>query len=271
MAKIREMIRQAEADGYVDENAEAKVCQDLVLKALSESSLCRNATIKGGVVMRSITHDSRRATQDIDIDFIRYSLSDDSIRAFIAKLNCLDGIQIAQTGRIVELRQQDYHGKRVYVTITDESGESIERKIDLGVHKNMDIEQEVYCFDIACFDEGANLLINTKEQMLAEKLRSLLRFGPNSTRYKDIYDMYYLIGVVDKGRLMESLHTFILDDPGMREDDLAAVYRRVESTFSSARYLERLNTSRKNWIGVDTDVVLAQILSLLEGLAVRTS
>ena len=88
MATLREMINQARVDGYQDDNAEAKVCQDIVLKALSESSLCRNATIKGGVVMRSITGDSRRATQDMDIDFIRYSISDDSIQAFMITAVC---------------------------------------------------------------------------------------------------------------------------------------------------------------------------------------
>ena len=59
------------------------------MKALSVSTLSRNVTIKGGVVMRGITGDSRRATQDMDIDFIRYSLSDDSIMTFVEKLNCL--------------------------------------------------------------------------------------------------------------------------------------------------------------------------------------
>ena len=38
MAAIREMLRQARADGFLDENAEAKVCQDIVLKALSENA-----------------------------------------------------------------------------------------------------------------------------------------------------------------------------------------------------------------------------------------
>ena len=38
MVTIQEMIRQAKLEGYTDENAEAKVCQDIVLKALSESS-----------------------------------------------------------------------------------------------------------------------------------------------------------------------------------------------------------------------------------------
>lgn len=64
MTTIKEMIRQANEDGYVDDNAEAKVCQDVVLKAISESTLSRNVTIKGGVVMRSISKDARRATQD---------------------------------------------------------------------------------------------------------------------------------------------------------------------------------------------------------------
>lgn len=131
MATIRQMLRQAAADGYTDEYAEAKVCQDVVLKAISESSLSRNATIKGGVVMRSISHNVRRATQDMDIDFIRYSLSDESIRLFIQKLNCIEDIHISQTGMITELKQQEYHGKRVHIEISDKEGDSIQGKIDL--------------------------------------------------------------------------------------------------------------------------------------------
>ena len=266
MATIREMIRQANADGYMDENAEAKVCQDVVLKALSESSLSRNATIKGGVVMRSISHDVRRATLDMDIDFIRYSLSDESIRLFIQKLDCLEDIHIRQTGVITELKQQDYHGKRVFVEITDNTGDSIESKIDLGVHKNLSIEQEEYCFDIACFDEGANLLINSKEQMFTEKLRSLLKFGPNSTRFKDILDMCYLSDLLERDKLMTCLDTFIFSDPGMRENSMQDVCRRVRIAFASGRYVSRLSNSRKNWLGMKVSAVLAKLTSFLEAL-----
>ena len=241
MATIREMLRQANADGYLDDNAEAKVCQDIVLKALAESSLCRNATIKGGVVMRSISGSARRATQDIDIDFIRYSLSDDSIRRFVEKLNCLPDFQITQTGRITELKQQDYHGKRVFVAITDETGDMIESKIDLGVHKNLSVEQEEYCFDIACFEEGANLLINSPEQMFTEKLRSLLKFGTFSTRYKDIFDMCYLSDRIDPAKLLAYMDTYIFTDPGMRENTLEDVVRRVNSVFVSQRYISRFD------------------------------
>ena len=266
MAAIAEMIEKANEEGFFDENAEAKVCQDIVLKALSESSLSRNVTIKGGVVMRSITRDARRATQDMDIDFIRYSLGDESIREFIRKLNCLQGIRIEQIGGIEELRQQDYHGKRVYVRISDESGEAIDSKIDLGVHKHLSVEQEEYCFDIACFDEGANLLINSKEQMFTEKLRSLLKFGPNSTRYKDIFDMHYLSGLVDKKKLAASFEIFIFSDEGMRENNIADVQKRVRNCFANQLYVTRLARSRKNWINVPVNTVLDGIINFLDSL-----
>ena len=260
------MIRKANSDGYVDDNAEAKVCQDVVLKAISESSLNRNVTIKGGVVMRSISNDARRATQDMDIDFIRYSLSDDSIRQFIKKLDCLEGIHIRQTGEITELKQQDYHGKRVYVIISDDIGDSIESKIDLGVHNNLNIEQDEFCFDIACYDGSATLLINSKEQMFTEKLRSLLKFGPNSTRYKDIFDMFYLADKVDTLKLSLYMETFIFSDPGMKEDDMDAVVGRITKTFSSKRYADKLAKSKKNWLGEEITTVMSRIILFLKSL-----
>ena len=98
MGLLNELISKTIEEGYDEENAEAKVCQDIILKAIANSSLKDNVTIKGGIVMRSISHNIRRATQDIDIDFIRYSLGDDSIIKFINKLNCIDGLNIRIIG-----------------------------------------------------------------------------------------------------------------------------------------------------------------------------
>lgn len=70
MANLMEWIAQLRQEGYGDANARAKLCQDIVLKAISSSALHRNVTVKGGVVMQSLTGDVRRATQDIDMDFI---------------------------------------------------------------------------------------------------------------------------------------------------------------------------------------------------------
>ncbi|WP_199589061.1 MULTISPECIES: nucleotidyl transferase AbiEii/AbiGii toxin family protein [Coprobacillaceae] len=205
MGYLQSLIATTKEQGYDDENAEAKVCQDIILKAISNTSLRNHATIKGGVVMRNISHNIRRATQDIDIDFIRYSLSDESILEFILKLNNIKEVKISVIGNIEQLKQQDYYGKRVYVCIEDNSGYIIKSKIDFGVHKGLTIDQEEYCFDVCLDENGASLLMNSKEQMFTEKLRSLLKFGTFSRRYKDIFDMCYLIDKLDVNKLQYCL------------------------------------------------------------------
>ena len=254
---LRDLTEDMKKIGYEPDDAEARVCQDIVLKALSLSPLSRSATIKGGVVMRSITNEVRRATQDMDIDFIRYSLADESIDMFIEKLNTLDGISITRVGDIVELSQQDYNGKRVFIHIKDEFGNTIESKIDLGVHKHFDVKQEEYCFDIAFDDEGASLLINSREQMFSEKLRSLLKFGSFSTRYKD------------EDNLLNCFHVFIFDDPGMRENDMSGVVRRIEKVFKDSAYKFRVDKSDKRWLDDDIEEVFDGILAYLSYLQLK--
>ena len=198
MISLEEEISKAIIDGYSEENAAAKVCQDVILDAISRSPFNKNITIKGGVVMRSITSNIRRATQDMDIDFIRFSLADESIKLFVEKLNNIDGLKIALKGRLEELKQQDYHGKRAYINIEDTFGFRISSKVDFGVHKHLEIKQEEFCFDVALQEDGVSLLINSKEQMFTEKLRSILKFGTVSTRYKDIFDIFWLSQTVNK-------------------------------------------------------------------------
>ena len=47
------MMEMYYEDGLARELAAARVCQDIVLKAIAEGPLNKNVTIKGGVVMRS--------------------------------------------------------------------------------------------------------------------------------------------------------------------------------------------------------------------------
>ena len=267
MLNLADLISQSRSEGYEGLNAEARVCQDIILKAISESSLSRNVTIKGGLVMRSITGDARRATVDIDIDFLKYSIEDESIRLFISKLNSIDGIRIEIVGEIEELSQQEYRGKRVYLSLIDSKGNQINSKMDLGVHVNLDVKQEEYCFDICLDEDGASLLVNSKEQIFTEKLRSLLRFGPFSTRYKDVFDLYYLTGVVDKEKLWNCVNIYILNEPEMREATIGEICNRVESTFSNRTYRESIMRARKsNWMNVDVKTAMSGVLTYLRNL-----
>ena len=263
MLKIKDMTQRAKEKGYDEANAEAKVCQDIVLFLISKTTLSRNITVKGGVVMRGISHDARRATQDIDLDFIRYSLQDEAILAFVDKLNAVGEVSIRITGAIEELRQQDYHGKRIHVTIADSDDTVLNSKIDLGVHKHFNIEQEDFCFDVGLDDAGVSLLINSKEQMMTEKLRSILKFGAFSTRYKDVFDIYYLCGLVDTDKLKQCIDELICSDEGMKENSIQDIQRRVSGIFRNQTYLSRLKTSRKNWLGVELEAVLSHIMNFM--------
>ena len=265
---LQELMDEYYEEGLTRELAASRVCQDIVLKAIAEGPLSRNVTIKGGVVMRSLTKNNRRATRDIDLDFIHYSLDDDAIREFIKRLNCIDGIKIDMADTITELKHQDYHGKSIEVKITDTYGNTIKSKIDIGVHKHMEIEQDEYCFDVCLDDNGATLLKNTVEQSFVEKLRSLLKFGSNSRRYRDIYDMFYLKDVATDEKMAEMIRILVFDDPEMFEKTMSDITKRLNKTFKDEQYLSRVSASRQRWIDNDIHEITDGIVSYLQKIEV---
>ena len=84
---IYELVNKYVVAGYSEDDAIPKVTQDIVLLKIGNSKYNKNITVKGGVVMHNISKDMRRATRDMDIDFIKYSLEDKSILNFIKELN----------------------------------------------------------------------------------------------------------------------------------------------------------------------------------------
>ena len=263
---LQELIDAYYEEGLTRDLAASRVCQDIVLKAISEGPLSRNVTIKGGVVMRSLTKNNRRATRDIDLDFIHYSLDDYAIREFVKRLNCIDGISIELDGSITELKHQDYHGKSIEVKITDEYGNTVKSKIDIGVHKHLEIDQDEYCFDVCLDDNGATLMKNTVEQSFVEKLRSLLRFGSNSRRYRDLFDMFYLMDLASAEKMLDMIRILIFDDPEMRENTMEDVIGRLNKTFEDEQYLSRVSGSRQRWIDNDIHEIVEGIMSYLKKL-----
>ena len=249
-------VDKIKQEGYSEANAQAKLCQDIIVKAISESSLNRNVTIKGGVVMRSLSNSARRATQDIDLDFIRYSISEDSIKMFISKLNCLEGISLKMVGTVEELRHQDYQGKRIHVEISDSENNTLAVKMDIGVHKDLDIAQEEYCFDISFQDDSASVLINSKEQIVTEKLKSLMRFGTRSTRYKDIFDICYLSEKTDLTVLRQCISKYIFEDETLNIHDNTEIHKRAARIFNNSTFKKHVESSKKNWLGLPLEDVM---------------
>ena len=267
---IRDLIRIYRNDGYVIADAESKVCQDIILSKISKSRFKEHITIKGGVVMHSISKDKRRATRDLDLDFIKYSLDDDSIIRFIKLLSDIDdGINISVEGNIVPLHHQDYNGKRVFLKISDDYNNVINTKLDIGVHKLFELEQDDYTFDLDALNESVCLLINSPEQIFTEKLKSLLKFGARSTRYKDIFDFYYLICNynLDKTKLIKSISTYIYNDNDMRENNIHNIYDRLYKILNSRLYKNNLNNPKVNWLGINIDDAIVVVLDYINNLS----
>lgn len=266
---IYEAVNKYMIVGYSEDDAIQKVAQDIVLLKIGNSKYSKNITIKGGVVMHNISKDIRRATRDMDIDFIKYSLEDKSIRNFIKELNNTDdGIKIKITGKIEPLHHQDYDGKRVHIQLTDSYHYSISSKLDIGVHKYFDIEQNEYYFDFNIIDESVSLLINSKEQIIVEKLKSLLKFGITSTRFKDIFDFYYLINNenLDKDKLIKYIDILIFQDNSMREKELKDIYIRLTNILTNSRFKSRISTANNNWLEIPISDVLSNVLEYFDGL-----
>lgn len=266
---LNKLIEQYIEIGYKRDDAVSKVAQDIILFKISKSSFSKVITIKGGVVMHSISKDNRRATRDIDLDFIKYSLEDDSINDFIEKLNLLnDGISIEIEGKIEKLHHQDYDGKRVNIKLKDFQNYIINTKLDIGVHKLFDLEQDKYCFDLGIIGESVSLLINSKEQIFVEKLKSLLKFGITSTRCKDIFDFYYLINSekLDKDKLLNYIDILIFKDLIMKENSFESIVTRMEIIFKNRRYKSMLSEANNNWLNLSVEVVINNILEFLSSL-----
>lgn len=219
--------------------------------------------------MHSISKDLRRATRDRDLDFIKYSLEDNSIIRFIDELsNVDDGIKIKIDGEIKELHHQDYDGKRVNIELFDKYGNKLKTKLDIGVHKLLDIKQDEYCFDLSIINQNANLLINSKEQIFVEKIKSLLKLGFRSTRYKDLFDFYYLINKteLDKEKLMNCFNILIFKDETMRENNIKDVVNRLQMTFNSNAYRNHLSNPKNNWLDITVDDAIMSVLKYIKSL-----
>lgn len=256
-------VEKIKKDGYSEANAEARLCQDIIINAISRSSLNRNITIKGGVVMRSLSGNARRATQDLDLDFIKYSISEYSIKIFVEKLNCLDGIHVRCVAPIEELKHQDYKGKRIQIEVSDDEGNLLTSKMDIGVHKDLDIEQEEYCFDVCFQEDSASVLINSRAQMITEKLKSMMRFGIRSTRYKDIFDICYLSEQVDMEKLRQCMQVYIFNDTTISVSNVDELRKRAKRIFTNSTYIKNVERSRKNWLDLSVKEVLKKDLEFI--------
>ena len=263
---FRNIATTLKAAGYPPRKADAKIAHDIVLKAIEDAGFHDKVTIKGGVVMSGITDAVRRATIDMDFDFLGYPLGAASIRRFVQRLNRVAGCEIRIDGEVQELRQSEYRGQRVNLVLTDSARHSIRTKVDIGVHGNKSIEQVDFRFKVIPDEADVGLLVNPKEQIFVEKLKSLIRLGVVSTRYKDVYDLFYLCSRMDTKVLGEYLRMCIFEDGEMLENDVHDIERRLGRIFSNKTFLKRMANPDYAWLDEPVETVVGTLLEFFKGL-----
>lgn len=227
---LQEVIQKYIKSGYSDELASSKVSQDLILTAIANSKYNQNITIKGGVVMHNLSNDKRRATRDLD--FIKYSLDDKSIKNFINELNkSINYINFEIIDEIIPLHHQDYKGKRVFLKIKDNYKNEIGTKLDIGVHKLFQLEQEQYMFDF-----------------------------------------YYLIDneLLNKEKLEKCFKILIYDDKSINVNNVKDLISQFEKITSSRLYKINLNNPKYNWLDKNIDGVIDKIKDYLVNMETVT-
>ena len=262
MKTIEEMVTYYVSKGMTSNQAENYVCQEIILDKISKSSMADNVLIKGGVVMFNLTHSIRRTTIDLDFDFIRYDISNISIKKFVELLNRCEPFFSIKINKIEPLKQEDYKGKRLWTTVSDKT-RKINFKMDIGVHTLLAIKQNHCCFSFDS-ENQITLKVNPPEQMFAEKLYSLAKHGALSTRFKDVFDMYFLIkqSMLDKKILKKCLDLLTINQTNDIKT-IEDICENVSLAVEDKQYLENLKTTDDRWLDVDYHEALETIVDYI--------
>lgn len=268
MKPIKDQVAACLSLGYRNDTAQAKVAHDIVLLAMQRCGFKANSTVKGGVVMSSLTGDVRRATMDMDIDFIHYSISDAAVKRFVRRMaKAMPEAEIKMMGEPVELKHDDYRGKRIYIAVKDGSvARRIRTKVDIGVHINDELAQVDFSFPTGSGEGDVDLQANSQEQMFAEKLLSLLRHGANTNRPKDVFDMYYLSSRLDIERLKSYIALTIYANPKCRVNNHSEMMRLVRQIFGLKIFAAKLSRARANWLQMPAHTALESVMHFLDTL-----
>lgn len=262
--KLIERIENKEKEGFIRRIAENIICQEIILECISKSQYADNVLMKGGVVMFNITKDARRASRDIDFDFIRYDISTNkSIDLFISLLDKHSHYTIRRIGSIDKLKQEDYDGKRLSVEIKDGSY-AVQTKIDIGVHTLFAIPQDTIAFTVKGGEESVLIHANPPEQIVAEKLYSLAKHNLKSTRYKDIFDVNYLIQNCSLNKNKVYLAINLLIKYGKSTiNDFQDFLVKVDETINDKEWSSRLDSPLQNWSGVSKETSIRNIVDFI--------
>ena len=262
---IRELVNKYVELGHSFKNAQNLAAEEIMLTKIASSPLSDHVTLKGGIVMYNLSKNNRRVTKDIDFDFIRYSINEDSIYIFVNKLNSTnDKIHCKVLGKPEPLHHEEYKGIRINLLLEDTKKDKLKIKLDIGVHTHLLIEQPELLFT---FESGGNSVVikaNSPEQIFVEKLISLGRLGILSTRYKDIYDMHYLLSndLLNKEEVFNLVNEF-LSKSNRKPKTLKELLDLIVASLSDTNFSKEASRPVFKWVDKSYEEIRSELFDYI--------
>ena len=110
--------------------------------------------------------------------------------------------------------------------------------------------------------------MNSKEQILVEKLKSILKHDIASTRFKDIFDICYLSDKVSDAKLKQCIKRYIFEAKNLEVNTKADIVSRIERILTNKMFISNIKTSKKNWLDLSLEEVLKKDLEFIRNLKV---
>ena len=166
-----------------------------LLYRISISKYKNNFILKGGLLLSALFGDDRRTTQDMDTMIKGIEIKSKTLNHILEEIIKLDGndgidFKILKSN---DIRTQDkYGGTRISILGLKEELQ-VNLKIDITT-KDPIVPSEINFKYKSMFDDTyINIMVFTKESIIAEKFQTLIEDTESDTRAKDFYDLYMLM------------------------------------------------------------------------------
>ena len=181
------------------------------LERVSLSKYKNNFIFKGGILVASYTSLNLRTTMDVDATIEALPVTEIDMKNIVDEIinvDVPDNVSFAIKSVFNIMEERNYPGLRF---VLDASFGKIVQKITLDFSTGDKIVPKAieYKYKLMFEDRYINLMTYNLENILAEKIETILSKGLANTRMRDYYDIYLLLDNNDKLDL-ESLKTALI-------------------------------------------------------------
>lgn len=223
-----------------------------LVEQIAESEYKDRFIIKGGFLLGAMFGIENRSTMDIDTSVRNLSLVAEELEKIfetIFKIPSKEGIRFRIT-KFQNIRENSsYPGIRMNL-IAQLEKMKVDIKMDITTGEVLYSEMVKYRYELLFENRFIEIMVYPVEQILAEKLQTMIYLEDDNTRARDFYDIYilYLMGKIDYEKLYKALRR-TCTIRGM-DDSLRNYYKESWTIISKsprlASHWERYRNSERN-------------------------